>query len=87
MKATLALLMFPALVLAQRPVVPAETFTANAQVSRDKATVSATVTIQIDRYTDPDDISRMQDALKFGGYPKFLTALRQSPVAGSVELA
>jgi hypothetical protein len=84
----IALLMVPALVLAQKPVPAAETFVANGQITGLNGTASAAaiVTIQIDRYSDADDIKAMQDALKFGGYPKFLTALRKAPVVGSVEM-
>ena len=85
--ATLALLLAPAIVFAQKSAAPPETFIANAQVTRSGASASATVTIQIDHYTQPDDLTTMQDALKYGGYPRFLPALRQAPVAGSVEMA
>lgn len=90
MRATLALLMVPALVLAQnaqKETSPAETFTANAQVTGQNTSISAVVTIQLDRYTDPRDITTMQDALKYGGYPRFLPALRQAPAVGVVEVA
>jgi hypothetical protein len=74
-------------VLAQQLPKPPETFIANAQAGAKNTGVSATVTIQIDRYTDPRDITTLQEALKYKGYPGFLPALRKAPVVGFVEMA
>jgi hypothetical protein len=82
------LALMPCLALAQKTEgKPPETFIANAQVSSaNNAGASAMVTIQIDRYTDPRDVASLQEALKLGGYPGFLPALRKAPVVGSVEM-
>ena len=82
----IAVVMASSLALGQQPGKPPETFLANAQVSGQNAGASAMVTIQIDRYTDPRDITSLQEALKLGGYPGFLPALRKAPVVGSVEM-
>jgi hypothetical protein len=74
-------------VQAQKDVKPPETFTANAQVVGKDAGSSAQVTIQIDQYT-PDDVrNTIQEALRVGGFPGFLPALRSAPQVGYVEMA
>lgn len=87
LRLALALALAPAAVLAQQLPKPPETFIANAQAGGKNTGVSATVTIQIDRYTDPRDITTLQEALKYKGYPGFLPALRKAPVVGFVEMA
>jgi hypothetical protein len=63
-----------------------ETFVAKMEMrSGETAVANAPVTIQVDRYTKDSDRTVMEDALKHGGYPGFLTALRKSPVVGHVE--
>jgi len=64
-----------------------ETFVAKAE-TRSGATgvASAPVTIHVDRYTPEADLKMMQEALRTGGYPGFLTALRKAPVVGHVEV-
>jgi hypothetical protein len=63
-----------------------ETFVAKAEVrSGETAVASAPVTVQVDRYTPEADLKTMQEALRVGGYPGFLTALRKAPVVGYVE--
>jgi hypothetical protein len=81
---TVALATTPA--LAQGEGKPPETFFANAQVSGKDAGVSANVTIQIDRYTDPRDRTTMTEALRTGGYPGLLPVLRKMPEVGYVEV-
>src|SRR5262245_23737914 len=63
-----------------------ETFTANAQAKGAAGAVAATVRIQVDRYTPDFDKKSVEQALKGGGYPAFLTALRKAPVVGNVGL-
>ena len=63
-----------------------EVFIARAQVLGQDAGMTATITIQIDKYTTDRDRTAMQDALKNGGYAKFLPVLRQAPAVGFVEL-
>ena len=45
---------------------------------------SAPITIQVDAYTKDADRKVMEEALRAGGYPGFLTALRKAPIVGSV---
>lgn len=49
-------------------------------------TVVVPVTIQIDRYTPEHARVTMTDALKHGGYPGFLRALRDAPPAGNLDI-
>lgn len=93
----------PALVLAgalawqpaQKPdvVLPdgPETFAVTATVTATGAaagSVTVPITIRIDRYTPEFARVAMTDALRYqGGYPGFLRALREAPIAGSLELA
>ena len=69
-----------------KPVQGPETFTANAQVKGAAGAAATTLRIQIDRYTPDFDRKSVEEALKTGGYPKFLTALRQAPVVGNVAM-
>lgn len=63
-----------------------ETFVAKAEMrSGETAVASAAVTVQVDRYTPDADRKMMEEALRTGGYPGFLTALRKAPVVGHVE--
>jgi hypothetical protein len=85
--ALIAMVCTTSVVLAQKDVKPPETFTANAQVVGKDAGSSAQVTIQIDQYT-PDDVrNTIQEALRVGGFPGFLPALRSAPQVGYVEMA
>ena len=63
-----------------------ETFTANAQVKGAAGAIAATIQIQINRYTPDFDRTSVESALKGGGYPSFLTALRKAPDVGSVGI-
>jgi hypothetical protein len=65
---------------------PPETFFANAQVRGQEAGLAATVTVQIDEYTRDRDRKTMEEALRIGGYPGFLPALRKAPQVGYIEL-
>ena len=56
-----------------------ETFSANAQVKGAAGAIAATILIDIQRYTPDFDRSAVESALKGGGYPEFLTALRKAP--------
>lgn len=68
------------------PVKGPETFTANAQVQGPSGAAASTLTIQIDRYTPDFDRESVEKALKSGGYPAFLTALRKAPVVGNIAM-
>jgi hypothetical protein len=63
-----------------------ETFTANAQVKAAAGAIAATIVIDIRRYTPDFDRRAVEAALKGGGYPAFLTALRKAPDVGSVGI-
>jgi hypothetical protein len=64
-----------------------ETFVAKAEArSGATAVASAPLTIQVDRYTPDADRKVMEEALRTGGYPGFLTALRKAPAVGYVEV-
>jgi hypothetical protein len=71
---------------AQREVKPPETFFANAEVLGTDAGSSAYVTIHIEKYTDERNRNAMTEALRTGGYPAFLPALRAAPDIGWVEM-
>jgi hypothetical protein len=64
-----------------------ETFFAKAETrSGANAVASAPLTIQIDAYTKDADRTVMEEALRTGGYPGFLLALRKAPIVGHVEV-
>ena len=67
------------------PPVP-ETFRANAQVTGSTGAAAATIVIRVDRYVADHDQTAIRGALKAGGYPAFLTALRAAPALGEVTL-
>ncbi len=62
------------------------TMAASATVSKGATTVTTTFTIHVDRLMNETFRTRVTDALKFGGYPKFLSALRALPEIGAIEL-
>ena len=65
-----------------------ETFSANVQASGAQGgAAAATIAIDIQRYTPEADRTAVEDALKTGGYPAFLTALRKAPEVGNVSFA
>jgi hypothetical protein len=77
----------PGLVLSQSKRTP-ETFTANLHVTGATGGAgAATIQIQIQRYTPDADRAAVETALKSGGYPAFLTALRKAPDVGTVSVS
>jgi hypothetical protein len=74
-------------VLAQpgRSVGAPETFTAKANVVGPGGAAAATLQIIVKRYTPDPDRTAVEGALKSGGYPAFLSALRRAPDVGYVE--
>jgi hypothetical protein len=63
-----------------------ETFTANLQAAgKTGGAAAATIQIDIQRYTPESDRTSVESALKTGGYPAFLTALRKAPQVGNVN--
>jgi hypothetical protein len=83
----IAMVSTASMAFAQSEIKPPETFTANAQVLGQDAGSQAVVTIHIQRYTTEKDRAKIQDALRTGGYPGFLPALREAPEVGYVEMA
>lgn len=75
----------PGLVLSQSRGAP-ETFTANLHVTGATGGAgAATILIDIERYTPEAERTAVETALKTGGYPAFVAALRKAPVVGSVS--
>jgi hypothetical protein len=56
------------------------------QARTDVGAAAASIRMQIDRYTPEDDRKVMTDALRHGGYPGFLAALRKAKVVGNVTI-
>jgi len=68
-----------------RRVAGPETYSASARARADGGVSSAFMKIHIAQYTDDRDRAAVEEALKLGGYPAFLTALRSAPEVGYVE--
>jgi len=67
-----------------------ETFHVTATASATGAAtgdLSVPMTIRIDRYTREHARTAMIDGMKRNGYPGFLQALRDAPIAGSLQVA
>jgi hypothetical protein len=65
-----------------------ETFVANIHTTGAAGgAAAATIEVDIRRYTPDADRAAVEAALKNGGYPAFLTALRKAPEVGSVSFA
>jgi hypothetical protein len=76
----------PGVVFSQGPTAP-ETFTANLQVAGANAgAAAATITIDVQRYSPDAEREAVASALKTGGYPAFLTALRKASQVGTVGI-
>jgi hypothetical protein len=76
-------------VVAQQPksVGAPETFGAQGRAENpDGAAVTAPIAIHVDRYTPEFDKKRIEEGLRIGGYPGFITALRKGPDVGYVEV-
>jgi hypothetical protein len=77
--------MTPLPVFSQKHGAP-ETFVANLNAAgATGGAAAATIEIDIRRYTPDADRTAVESALKTGGYPAFLTALRKAPEVGSVS--
>jgi hypothetical protein len=69
----------------QKNIGAPESFTANLHtVGPTGGAGAATIAIDIRRYTPDADRTAVETALKTGGYPAFLTALRKAPEVGAV---
>jgi hypothetical protein len=60
--------------------------TLEASASTATAAVTSTVTIRVDRLMEESRRKRVTDALSYGGYANFLSALRMIPPIGTIEL-
>jgi len=80
---------FVPLIVAQTAGVAAETFHVNATATtaQGKGSVSVPMTIAVTQYTREHARVAMTDALKYTGYPGFLRALRDAPIAGTLTIA
>ena len=77
----------PLWVRAQAPAPAAtapEVFTATAQAKNATGAVSGVFEARISRYTPDFDRGAVETALRLGGYPRFLTALRKAPQVGEL---
>ena len=90
MKTVLTPCVLAALIVASPPaVVHAQSYPRTLAATADAAgpggSLTGKLTIHVDHLMTDRDFKRVADALKFGGYPKFLPALRQLPMIGYVE--
>jgi hypothetical protein len=79
----------PAWVAAQtagQPTSTPEVFSATAHAKNAAGAVSGTLDVRITRYTPDFDRKTVEEALRMGGYPRFLTALRGAPEVGQLVL-
>ena len=72
---------------AARPATAPEVFSATAQAKTASSAVSGTLEVRVSRYTPDFDRKTVEEALRLGGYPRFLTALRNAPEVGQLTLA
>jgi hypothetical protein len=61
-----------------------EQFSVNAQSTGEAGALATTFVISIDRYNTDQEREMLVTALKQGGYPGFLPALRKSPLVGHI---
>ena len=73
---------------APRPAAGApEVLIGTAQVKNATGAASGVLEIRLRRYTPDFDRTTMEEALRLGGYPRFLTTLRNAPEVGQLVLA
>jgi hypothetical protein len=75
----------PAWAAAQAANQP-EVLTGTAQVKNATGAVSGTLEVRLRRVTPEFDRKTVETALKEGGYPRFLTAVRNAPEVGQLVL-
>ncbi len=63
-----------------------EIFSATAQAKNATGAVSGALEVRLNRYTPEFDRKTVEAALKEGGYPRFLLALRNAPEVGQLVL-
>ena len=72
---------------AARPTTGApEIFSATAQAKNATGAVSGTLDVRVNRYTPDFDRKTVEEALRLGGYPRFVTTLRNAPEVGQLVL-
>jgi hypothetical protein len=64
-----------------------EVFAGTAQVKNGSGAMSGTIEVRLNRYTPEFDRKTVEEALRVGGYPGFLSALRNAPEVGQLVLA
>ena len=62
------------------------TLVAQAEATGANGAATATVTIRIDRLMSDRNFTKVSDALKYGGFVKFVPALRALPPIGYVQI-
>ena len=71
-----------------RPAATApEVFSGTAQIKNATGAASGTIEVRLSRYTPDFDRNTVETALRLGGYPRFLTTLRNAPEVGQLVLA
>ena len=70
-----------------RPATTPEVFSATAQAKNASSAISGTLEVRVSRYTPDFDRKVVEEALRLGGYPRFVTALRDAPEVGQLVLA
>ena len=83
---TVLLLSVPPWIGAQAANQP-EVLTGTAQAKNATGAVSGTLEVRLRRVTPEFDKKAVETALKEGGYPRFLIALRNAPEVGQLVLA
>ena len=64
-----------------------EMFSATAQAKNAAAAVAGTLEVRVNRYTPDFDRKTVEEALRLGGYPRFVMAIRNAPEVGQLVLA
>ena len=62
-------------------------FSATAQAKNASGAISGTLEVRVSRYTPDFDRKTVEEALRLGGYPRFVTTLRNAPEVGQLVLA
>jgi hypothetical protein len=71
---------------AAQPATQPEVLTGTAQIKNATGAVSGTLEVRLRRVTPEFDRKTVETALKEGGYPRFLTAIRNAPEVGQLLL-
>ena len=63
-----------------------EVFSATAQAKNATGAISGMLELRVSRYTPDFDRKVVEEALRLGGYPRFVTAIRNAPDVGQLVL-